>query len=117
MATSNSQEIKTLLEAEREASKIVQKAKQYRVQRLKDARSEATKEFELLRSQKNEEYQAFVSQHSGQSEEGVTKVNGETDNKIAELRTQYEENKDSAIEKLLKAITTVQVTPHENIRV
>ena len=72
------------MDAEREAAKIVQKAKQCksisfsfiftrwqsfipcccidRVQRLKDARSEAAKEIEELKAQKNTEYQDFVAQ-------------------------------------------------------
>lgn len=75
------------MDAEREAAKIVQKAKQCkkdiyikgvggddskrgthmffvldRVQRLKDARSEAAKEIEELKAQKNAEYQDFVAQ-------------------------------------------------------
>jgi V-type H+-transporting ATPase subunit G len=77
------------LDAEREAAKIVQKAKQCkfyfvyvlrwmesfyscylfssfldRVQRLKDARSEAAKEIEELKAQKNTEYQNSVAQVS-----------------------------------------------------
>lgn len=81
-----------MLEAEREAAKIVQKAKQCkhtmtlskgggggimdvqvnlqvyvcvyldRIQRLKDARSEATKDIEELKAQKNQEYQNFVAE-------------------------------------------------------
>jgi len=52
MAHQNSQGIQTLLDAEKEAAKIVQKARQYRVQRLKDARTEAAKEIEELKAQK-----------------------------------------------------------------
>ena len=33
-----------------------------RMQRLKDARSEATKDIEELKAQKNQEYQNFVSE-------------------------------------------------------
>ncbi|KAG1632226.1 hypothetical protein G6F45_004261 [Rhizopus arrhizus] len=62
MSVSNSQGINTLLDAEREAAKIVQKAKQYRVQRAKDARLEAAKEIENIKAQKNAEYQSFVAQ-------------------------------------------------------
>ncbi|KAL0078281.1 G subunit of V-type ATPase [Phycomyces blakesleeanus] len=117
MAASSSQGINTLLDAEREAAKIVQKAKQYRVQCLKDARSQATKEIEELKTQKAAEYQAFVAQHSGQSDETLNQVNAETDAKITELQALYEEHKSDAVEKLLKAIVTVQAVPHQNIRV
>lgn len=64
-SASNSQGIQTLLEAEKESSKIVQKARQCnflflirtdRVQRLKDARTEAAKEIEQLKEQKKSEF-------------------------------------------------------------
>ncbi|ORX58985.1 G subunit of V-type ATPase [Hesseltinella vesiculosa] len=114
MATSSSQGINTLLEAEREAAKIVQKAKQHRIQRLKDARSEAAKEIEQLKSEKNAEFQNFVAQHSGESDQSLTKVDKETEEKIEEIRAAYAKNKDNAVEKLLEAVTMVDVTPHIN---
>ncbi|KAI8139097.1 G subunit of V-type ATPase [Fennellomyces sp. T-0311] len=116
MAASSSQGINTLLEAEREAAKIVQKAKQYRIQRLKDARSEAAKEIEDLKAQKNIEYQNFVAQHSGASDASLGVVDQETDAKIAEIQAAYSENKDKAVEKLLAALVRVEAKPHINAR-
>ncbi|KAI9469903.1 MAG: G subunit of V-type ATPase [Benjaminiella poitrasii] len=113
---SNSQGINTLLDAEREAAKIVQKAKQYRVQRLKDARSEAAKEIEELKAQKNIEYQNFVAQHSGESDQSLSKVDQETEAKIQEIREAAEKNKEEAIQKIMKAITNVETKAHENYR-
>ncbi|KAG2209263.1 hypothetical protein INT47_005555 [Mucor saturninus] len=117
MSTSNSQGINTLLDAEREAAKIVQKAKQYRVQRLKDARSEAAKEIEELKAQKNTEYQDFVAQHSGQSDQSLSVVDQETEQKIEEIRRDAAEKKGDAVEKMMKAITNVETKRHENYRV
>ncbi|KAI7907282.1 G subunit of V-type ATPase [Cokeromyces recurvatus] len=117
MSTSNSQGINTLLDAEREAAKIVQKAKQYRVQRLKDARSEAAKEIEELKAQKNIEYQNFVAQHSGESDQSLSKVDQETEAKIQEIREAAEKNKEIAIEKIMKAITNVETKVHKNYQV
>ncbi|RMZ12876.1 hypothetical protein D0864_00582 [Hortaea werneckii] len=59
MAAQNSAGIQTLLDAEREAQKIVQKAREYRTKRVKDARSEAQKEIEDYRKQKDDEFQKF----------------------------------------------------------
>ncbi|KAI7303488.1 hypothetical protein KC315_g15639, partial [Hortaea werneckii] len=64
MAAQNSAGIQTLLDAEREAQKIVQKAREYRTKRVKDARSEAQKEIEDYRKQKDEEFQKFEKEHS-----------------------------------------------------
>ncbi|EJT45598.1 hypothetical protein A1Q1_05935 [Trichosporon asahii var. asahii CBS 2479] len=60
----NSQGIQTLLEAEKEAAKVVQKARQYRVQKLKDARSEAAKEIEQYKAQKEADFKKFESDGS-----------------------------------------------------
>ncbi|KAL9601782.1 MAG: hypothetical protein Q9219_002272 [cf. Caloplaca sp. 3 TL-2023] len=56
MSAQNSKGIQTLLDAEREAQKIVQKD---RSKRVKDARAEAQKEIEDYRKQKEDEYQKF----------------------------------------------------------
>jgi len=76
-AAQQSQGIQTLLEAEKEASKIVQQARQCklmaygnsalldlnlfidRIQKLKDARTEATKEIEAYKRAKEQEFRAF----------------------------------------------------------
>ncbi|KAI8997258.1 G subunit of V-type ATPase [Pilobolus umbonatus] len=117
MSSSNSQGINTLLEAEREAAKIVQKARQYRVQKLKDARSEAAKEIEELKAQKNKEYQQFVEQHSGQSDQSLSVVDQDTDVKIEGIRAAATENRQAAIDKMLQAIVKVETKAHENARV
>ncbi|KAI9267874.1 G subunit of V-type ATPase [Sporodiniella umbellata] len=117
MSVSNSQGINTLLDAEREASKIVQKAKQYRVQRAKDARLEASKEIENIKAQKNTEYQNFVAQNSGKSDESLGKVDEDTEKKIQEIRAAAAEKKQDALEIMLKSIMNVEVKPHINARV
>ncbi|CAM0135317.1 hypothetical protein VKS41_000098 [Umbelopsis sp. WA50703] len=113
MSASSSQGINTLLEAEREAAKIVEKAKQYRVQRLKDARTEANKEIEEIKAQKNAEYQKFVSEHAGEST-GASKVEAETEEKLKEIDQQYKENKQKVVQKMMESLVTVKPAPHEN---
>lgn len=54
--------IQTLLEAEKDAQAIVEKARTYRTQRLKDARSEAAKEVEAYKKKKEEEFKEYESQ-------------------------------------------------------
>ena len=84
LKAANSQGIQTLLEAEKEAAKVVQKARQcklrsfpssnvvlmtlpYRVQKLKDARSEAAKEIEQYKDSKEQEFKKFESEVSRSS--------------------------------------------------
>jgi len=116
MAASNSQGIQTLLEAEKEAAKIVQKAKQYRAQRLKDARTDAARDIETLKAQKNSEYQAFDTEHSGESDQISAKVTDETEAKLSELQVVFMDNKEKVIAKLLKTLVNVQPTAHINAK-
>ncbi|CAB4428668.1 V-type ATPase [Rhizophagus irregularis] len=117
MAHQNSQGIQTLLDAEKEAAKIVQKARQYRVQRLKDARTEAAKEIEALKAEKNAEFQNFESEHAGFSDQSSTQLNAETDAKLAAIQTAFDKNKNAVIEKLLTAVTTAEPKMHINVKV
>ncbi|KAJ3247395.1 H(+)-transporting V1 sector ATPase subunit G [Chytriomyces hyalinus] len=112
----NSQGIQTLLDAEKDASKIVTKARQYRVQRLKDARAEAQKEIELLKAEKNKEFAAFDQQYSGSSDDSFSKVNTETDQKIVEINESFKKNKDIVIERMLAAMINVKPEVHINAR-
>ncbi|CAI2171966.1 5660_t:CDS:2, partial [Funneliformis geosporum] len=112
----NSQGIQTLLEAEKEAAKIVQKARQYRVQRLKDARTDAARAIEELKEQKNSEFQNFEAEHVGSSDQSNVKVAAETDEKLVEVQKAFEKNKNSVIDKLLFAVTNVEPKVHINVK-
>ncbi|KAF9974027.1 H(+)-transporting V1 sector ATPase subunit G [Actinomortierella ambigua] len=114
MAASNSQGIQTLLEAEKEASRIVQKARQYRVQRLKDARAEAAKEIEELKAAKNQAFKVFEQQHAGSSDETSHRVQAETEQKRVEIEAQFAKNRDVVLKMLLDTVYTVEPKIHRN---
>merc|ERR1711977_709715 len=97
MAAQNSAGIQTLLDAEREAQKIVQKAREYRTKRVKDARSEAQKEIDEYKASKDKEFKAFEEKHSS----GNKKMGKEKGSKV--------------VDDLLKAVTQVQpVAPNKS---
>ena len=122
------QGIATLLEAEKEAAKIVAKARQCnslflkkslkteldRVQRLKDAKTEATKEIEALKQEKQAQFIQSEKQFSGSTDSSTVQLNLETDKKLVEIEKVYKANKDKVIEKLLSTIVTCEPLPHVN---
>ncbi|ORX88902.1 V-type ATPase [Basidiobolus meristosporus CBS 931.73] len=116
MSASNSQGIQTLLEAEKEASRIVQQAKQYRVQRLKEARSEAAKEIEAIKAEKAEEFKVLEQQHLGTSDQGSQAVLKETQENIKLVEVAFEQNKEKVLAKLLETVTNVKPKIHVNAR-
>jgi V-type H+-transporting ATPase subunit G len=117
--------IQTLLLAEKEASKIVTKARQCtsipliptdRVQRLKDARSEAAKDIEQLKAQKNTEFAAFEGQFAGSSESSVAQTDRETVVLLKENGEMFQTNKGLVLDKLLDAMVKINPEMHRNVK-
>ncbi|CCA72674.1 probable vacuolar atp synthase subunit g (vma-10) [Serendipita indica DSM 11827] len=104
-----SQGIQTLLEAEKDAAKVVQEARQYRTQKLKDARSEAAKELEAYKQKKDAE-------HAGVTQANQKAIDEETDQKLKALEASYNENKDKVVKKLLDRVLLVKPELHPNLK-
>ncbi|ORZ32856.1 H+-ATPase G subunit-domain-containing protein [Catenaria anguillulae PL171] len=113
-AAQNSSGIQTLLEAEKEAGKIVQRARQYRVDRLKEARKEAEKEILALKQQKVAEYAKFEKENSGNKDAFAAKIDQETEARLAQTVTDYEKGREAVIAKLVGAVTRVEPKLHQN---
>ncbi|KAJ2993713.1 putative methyltransferase-like protein 15 [Globomyces sp. JEL0801] len=120
---SNNQGIQTLLEAEKEASKIVAKARSCklsclildRVQRLKDARQEAQKEIEALKQQKNQEFIEYEKKYAGDSGDSVKQAQVETKKQLELIGADFAKNKDTVIQKLLETIGKCEPVIHPNV--
>jgi len=116
MAARNSQGIQTLLEAEKEAAKIVQQARQYRVQKLKDARTQATKEIEEFKKAKEQEFKTFESSRAGTTSTAQTAVDKDTEIKLQAITDSYNKNKDQVVKKLLDRVVLVKPELHRNLK-
>ncbi|GIZ42638.1 hypothetical protein CKM354_000589800 [Cercospora kikuchii] len=112
MAAQNSAGIQTLLDAEREAQKIVQKD---RTKRVKDARSEAQKEIEEYRNQKEEEFKQFESQHTSGNKKAEEDADKETNQKLDEIKGIGKKTGPKVVEDLLKAVMDVQPQVPERV--
>ncbi|KDR80508.1 hypothetical protein GALMADRAFT_240799 [Galerina marginata CBS 339.88] len=116
MAAQQSQGIQTLLEAEKEAAKIVQQARQYRVQKLKDARAEASKEIEEYKKAKEEEFKAFEASHAGTTSTTQAALDKDTDIKLQEIDEIFTKKKTDVVNTLLSRATLVQPELHRNLK-
>ncbi|PPQ65482.1 hypothetical protein CVT26_000122 [Gymnopilus dilepis] len=116
MAAQQSQGIQTLLEAEKEAAKIVQQARQYRVQKLRDARSEASKEIEEYKKAKEEEFKAFQASHAGSTMTIQSALDKETEVKLKEIDQIFSQKKDEVVNVLLSRATLVKPELHRNLK-
>jgi len=111
MAAQNSAGIQTLLDAEREAQKIVQKAREYRTKRVKDARSEAQKEIEEYRNQKESEFKAFEKEHSSGNAQAESDADKDTEKQLQEIKQIGGKTGPKVVDDLLKAV----LDPHPEV--
>ncbi|TGZ82783.1 V-type ATPase [Ascodesmis nigricans] len=114
MSAQNTAGIQTLLDAEREAQKIVQKARTYRTQKVKEARSEAQKEIDEYKSQKEDEFKRFESQHSGTHSQIEEEATREVQRTLEEIKRLGDEKAPAVIQDLLKAVIHIKPAPHRN---
>ncbi|OCK77534.1 vacuolar ATPase [Lepidopterella palustris CBS 459.81] len=108
MSAQNSAGIQTLLDAEREAQKIVQKD---RTKRVKDARSEAQKEIEDYKKQKEEEFKAFEKEHTSGNQKAEEDANKEADLKVKEIQEIGKKTGSKVVDQLLEAVMNVKPEP------
>ncbi|GAA5924603.1 hypothetical protein JCM3775_005420 [Rhodotorula graminis] len=112
----NSQGIATLLDAEKEAAQIVAKAREYRNQRLKDARGEASKEIDALRAKKDQEFTDFEHEHSGDSSTSATEVQKQTDETLERIEATFASSRQAVVDDLLERVVQVDPKLHRNLQ-
>ncbi|POS86886.1 V-type proton ATPase-like protein subunit G, partial [Erysiphe pulchra] len=106
MSAQNSAGIQTLLDAEREAQKIVQKD---RTKRVKEARDEAKKEIETYKKGKDDELRKYELEHSSGNKKAEEDADNEVTKKIIEIRELGKKGQDKVVQDLLNAV--YEVTP------
>ncbi|SCZ93116.1 BZ3500_MvSof-1268-A1-R1_Chr6-2g08471 [Microbotryum saponariae] len=142
MAAQNSQGISALLDSEKEAAAIVQKAREYRTQRIKDARGEASKEIDALKKKADDEFSQFEQQvtlawhpleatrnieltassshpcpkHSGDSSTSQTQVDEYTSDQLGKIASSFDQNKDKVVDDLLQRVVEVNPRLHKNYK-
>ncbi|KAF2148369.1 hypothetical protein K461DRAFT_297794 [Myriangium duriaei CBS 260.36] len=97
-----------LLQAEREAQKIVQQAREYRTKKVKDARSEAQKEIEEYRKQKEEEFKKFEKEHTSGNKKAEEDADKDLEAKLKEIKQIGEKSGSEVIDQLLRAVSDVR---------
>ncbi|OAQ64016.1 vacuolar ATPase [Pochonia chlamydosporia 170] len=113
MSAQNSAGIQTLLDAEREASKIVQKAREFRTKRVREARDEAKKEIAEYKASKEEEFKKFESEHSRGNQQAEEEASKEADQEIKVIKEAGTKGQDGVVKNLLSAVFDVHPVPPE----
>merc|ERR1712137_460623 len=109
--------IHKILDAEKEAAKIVEKAREDRSQRLRTARAEAQKDINDHGNKAKASYESYEKAGSGSSDSVLHRANLDTDRRESEISKQYQLNKQSAIDVLVDTVWRVTPEVHRNIKV
>ncbi|KAJ1847077.1 hypothetical protein LPJ57_008876, partial [Coemansia sp. RSA 486] len=108
-SASSSQGIHTLLEAEKEASGIVAQAREYRVKRLNNARTDAAAEIKKIQERKARDLEE-IQKNSVNQEELTANIQKDTNEKMAAIKEQFEIKKSEAVIKLVDAVISVDTS-------
>ncbi|KAI1006783.1 hypothetical protein K3495_g1435 [Podosphaera aphanis] len=104
MSAQNTAGIQTLLDAEREAQKIVQKD---RTKRVKEARDKAKSEIDAYKTEKDNEFRRFEAEQTSGNKKAEEDASKEAEIKIAEIRQAGQVGQDEVIQNLLNAVVDV----------
>ncbi|KAK6602881.1 V-type ATPase [Botrytis cinerea] len=118
MSAQNSAGIQTLLDAERDAQKIVQKgelAREYRTKRVKEARDEAKKEIDAYRQEKEDEFKKFEAEHTSGNKKAEEDANKDSENQLKEIKEAGKKGESQVISDLLKAVFDVKPVAPERV--
>merc|ERR1711897_64030 len=96
-----------LLQAEHEAADVVAKAKADKVQKLKQAKSEADAEIAAYKAERESYFVKFQKERTGDSGSHKTAQDATTAGELLTITKQVAANKDTMISMLLQSVTTV----------
>ncbi|TVY68662.1 V-type proton ATPase subunit G [Lachnellula suecica] len=119
----NSAGIQTLLDAEREAQKIVQRGRELivlfadRTKRVKEARDEAKKEIDEYKKSKDDEFKKFESEHTSGNKKAEEDAGKDAEGKIKEIQAAGKKGQDQVVKDLLKAVFDIKPVVPERIEV
>jgi V-type H+-transporting ATPase subunit G len=108
MSAQNSTGIQTLLDAERDAAKIIQQAREFRTKRVKEARDEARVEITRYQASKEDAFQKFEAEHTQGNEAAASEANTEAETNIQAIRHAGVKSEARVVGDLLRAVFDVQ---------
>lgn len=100
--------IQRLLAAEHEAQAIVQRARQAKAARLKQAKDEADAEVASYKAEREAEFKRKVAADSSSSQDNVVRLGEESSRAVAAIQASIAQKKGDVLDLLLGHITAVK---------
>jgi V-type H+-transporting ATPase subunit G len=106
--------VQVLLDAEKEANRLVAAARQYRTDRLRAARSEAALELAALKDARARDYAEVESRLMAELQAGAQTSAAELEAAMAEMRRETVARVDAASALLVRSVCDVRPSLHPN---
>jgi len=94
---------------------VVQEARQYRIQKLKDARAQADKEIEKYKQAKEQEFKKYEAEHVGKTQVSQSAVDKDTEVNLGKITSSFQTNKDKVVDKLMDRVILIKPELHRNL--
>merc|ERR1739838_37180 len=98
--------INKLLSAEKEADAILTKAKEFRINKLREAHTAADEEIRLFKKQEAKRLENEFTAQSGTGDEELKALETTSLKDIEVIKSQYKQNKEKAMHVLMKYVTS-----------
>lgn len=108
--------IQRLLKAEDEAALVVQRARENRAARLRQAQAEADQSAAALKAQLAKEFKEELNKKDSGDSTFTAELKRNTDKEASAIDSGYKQNKQAVVDLLLHHITTVKLDVEEALR-
>lgn len=103
-----------MLKAEKEAHEIVSKARKYRQDKLKQAKSDAAAEIDAYKAQKDKELKEFESKNAGGVGELEKEAESTVQGDLKEIEQVISKKQNDVVKLLVEAVTKPTAEKHVN---
>lgn len=111
-----SEGIRRLMQAERQAEDVVTNAKRRKAQRIKEAKEEAKKEIEKYKQEREQLFQEQMKKNAGSKDDFAAKMKIETERRLETIDKEVAANKEKVIDRLLELIYDIKPEVHINYK-
>ncbi|XP_065916719.1 V-type proton ATPase subunit G 2-like [Dysidea avara] len=113
---SQSEGIRKLMQAERQAEEVVSSAKRKKAQRIKEAKEEAKKEVETYKQEREHLFQEQMKKNAGSKDDFAAKMRVDTEKRLQKITSQVSTSKEMVIDRLLELVCDIKPEVHQNYR-
>ena len=108
--------IRELMDAEREADKLVKDARKKKNARLKAAVEEARRDVDTYKKEREGLFQEQQLKSSGSRDDFCALIDRDTEEKLNNLKINVAKNRDKVIEMLIDKVFDIKAEVHENLK-